>query len=325
MTNERIIQIDSVDAYNKLYGWETLHPLVTVVNHANPMASDLIHSRLRSTLVALLAKNYGLYALFLKQGDGCSIRYGREKYDYQEGTVVSFKPGQVVEVEWDESRPMPPSRGLLFHPDLLYGTQLARRINDYTFFDYDQREALHLSEREQHTMVELFDKIEEELQHPIDKHSQTLITDTIALMLDYCMRYYDRQFITRHKVNSDILTAFHQQLREYFVSGHPERRSAEGRLLPTGRKNGLPTVAYFADKACLSPNYFGDLISKESGTTAQRHIQDAVIERSKQLLVETRLPVSEIAYQLGFEYPQHFSRLFKSRTSMTPNEYRLTA
>ena len=122
MTNERIIQIDSVDAYNKLYGWETLHPLVTVVNHANPMASDLNHSRL----------NYGLYALFLKQGDGCSIRYGREKYDYQEGTVVSFKPGQVVEVEWDESRPMPPSRGLLCHPDLLFGTQLARRINDYT-------------------------------------------------------------------------------------------------------------------------------------------------------------------------------------------------
>ena len=302
MTNTRIIQIDSVDAYNKLYGWETLHPLVTVVNHANPMASDLNHSRL----------NYGLYALFLKQGDGCSIRYGREKYDYQEGTVVSFKPGQVVEVEWDESRRMPPSRGLLFHPDLLFGTQLGRRINDYTFFDYDQREALHLSEREQRMVVELFDRIEEELQHPIDKHSQTLITDAIGLLLDYCMRYYDRQFITRHKVNSDILTAFHQQLREYFVSGHPER-------------NGLPTVAYFADKACLSPNYFGDLISKESGTTAQRHIQDAVIDRSKQLLVETRLPVSEIAYQLGFEYPQHFSRLFKSRTGMTPNAYRLTA
>ena len=161
-------------------------------------------------------------------------------------------------------------------------------------------------------VVELFDRIEEELQHPIDRHSQTLITDAIGLLLDYCMRYYDRQFITRHKVNSDILTAFHQQLREYFVSGHPER-------------NGLPTVAYFADKVCLSPNYFGDLISKESGTTAQRHIQDAVIERSKQLLIETRLPVSEIAYQLGFEYPQHFSRLFKSRTGMTPNEYRLTA
>ena len=286
---ERIIQIDSVDAYNKLYGWETLHPLVTVANHPNPMASDLNHSRL----------NYGLYALFLKQGDGCSIRYGREKYDYQEGTVVSFKPGQVVEVEWDESRPMPPSRGLLFHPDLLYGTQLARRINDYTFFDYDQ-------------LVELFDRIEEELQHPIDRHSQTLITDAIGLLLDYSMRYYDRQFITRHKVNSEVFLVFQKQLKEYFENGHPER-------------NGLPSVAYFADKACLSPNYFGDLISKETGITCQHHIQDAVIDRSKQLLLETKLPISEIAYQLGFEYPQHFTRLFKAKTGMTPNEYRLTA
>ena len=242
---ERIFEIDSVDAYNKLNGCETLHPLVTVVNHDNPMSSGLNHSRL----------NYGLYALFLKQGDGCSIRYGREKYDYQEGTVVSFKPGQAVEVEWDESRPMPPSRGLLFHPDLLYGTQLAQRIHDYTFFDYDQREALHLSEREQHMVVELFDRIEEELRHPIDRHSQTLITDAIGLLLDYCMRYYDRQFITRHK----------------------------------------------------------------------GHIQDAVIDRSKQLLVDTRMSVSEIAYQLGFEYPQHFSRLFKSRTGMTPNEFRMIA
>ena len=302
MTNNRIIQIDSVDAYNKLYGWETLHPLVTVVNHAEPMASDLNHSQL----------NYGLYALFLKQGDGCSIRYGREKYDYQEGTVVSFKPGQVVEVEWDESRPMPPSRGLLFHSDLLYGTQLGRRISDYTFFDYDQREALHLSEREQHMVVELFDRIEEELHHPIDRHSQTLITDAIGLLLDYCMRYYDRQFITRHKVNSEVFIAFQKQLKEYFENGHPER-------------NGLPTVAYFADKACLSTNYFGDLISKETGTTAQRHIQDAVIERSKQLLIETRLPISEIANQLGFQYAQHFTRLFKAKTGITPNEFRQSA
>ena len=299
---ERIFEIDSVDAYNKLNGCETLHPLVAVVNHDNPMSSGLNHSRL----------NYGLYALFLKQGDGCSIRYGREKYDYQEGTVVSFKPGQAVEVEWDESRPMPPSRGLLFHPDLLYGTQLAQRIHGYTFFDYVQREALHLSEREQRMVVELFDRIEEELRHPIDRHSQTLITDAIGLLLDYCMRYYDRQFITRHKVNSDILSTFQQLLREYFEKGHPER-------------NGLPTVAYFASKVCLSPNYFGDLISKETGTTAQRHIQDAVIDRSKQLLVDTRMSVSEIAYQLGFEYPQHFSRLFKSRTGMTPNEFRMTA
>ena len=151
MAEKKIIQIDSVDAYNKMYGWETLHPLVTIVNHTTEPPVSMNHSRL----------NYGLYALFLKQGAGCSIRYGREKYDYQEGTVVSFKPGQVVEVEWDESKPMPASRGLLFHPDLIYGTPLAKHIHDYTFFDYDQREALHLSEREQRIVSDLLDSIEE--------------------------------------------------------------------------------------------------------------------------------------------------------------------
>jgi AraC-like DNA-binding protein len=225
---------------------------------------------------------------------------------------VTHAPGEVFTVEWNKDLPMPPSRGLLFHPDLLYSTPLGKKIKDYSFFDYGDHESLHLSQAERTVIMALMDQIETEMQHAIDKHSQTLITDTIALMLDYCLRYYDRQFITRHKVNSEVFMAFQQQLREYFVNGHPER-------------HGLPTVAYFADKACLSPNYFGDLISKESDTTAQRHIQDAVIERSKQLLIETRLPVSEIAYQLGFEYPQHFSRLFKLRTGMTPNEYRLTA
>ena len=322
---QKIYEVDSIDGYNKWYGRETLHPLVTVID-IKESPEWLNGATLR----------YGVYGIFLKQGAGCSVRYGREKYDYQEGTIVTHAPGEVFTVEWkgqsseshpssledgrvaldegvaNKDLPMPPSRGLLFHPDLLYGTPLGKKIKDYSFFQYGDHESLHLSQAERTVIMALMDQIETEMQHAIDRHSQTLITDTIGLMLDYCLRYYDRQFITRHKVNSDILTAFHQQLREYFVSGHPER-------------NGLPTVAYFADKACLSPNYFGDLISKESGTTAQRHIQDAVIERSKQLLIETRLPVSEIAYQLGFEYPQHFSRLFKSRTGITPNEYRLTA
>ena len=298
MAEDRIIQIDSVDAYNKMYGWETLHPLVTVVNHTETLAS-LNHSRL----------NYGLYALFLKQGDGCSIRYGREKYDYQEGTVVSFKPGQVVEIEWDESKPMPASRGLLFHPDLIYGTPLAKRIHDYTFFDYDQREALHLSEREQRIVSDLMDSIEEELQHPVDKHSQTLITDSIGLFLDYCMRFYDRQFITRKKVNSDIMSNFEYNLAEYFRSGEAERK-------------GLPSVAYFADKACLSAGYFGDLIKKETGLTAQRYIQNKVIDLSKQYVMDSEMSINQVAYKLGFQYPQHFTRLFKQQVGMTPTEYR---
>ena len=298
---KRIVVVDNIDTYNKWYGQETLHPLVTVVDQRT--TPEWFNG---ATL------RYGLYGIFLKQGAGCSARYGRERYDYQEGTIVTHAPGEVFTTEWDESRPMPPSRGLLFHPDLLYGTMLSQKIKEYSFFQYGEFESLHLSQAERMVIVTLMDQIEQEMQHAIDKHSQTLITDTIGLMLDYCMRYYDRQFITRHKVNNEVFLAFQKQLKEYFENGHPEQ-------------NGLPTVTYFADKACLSPNYFGDLISKETGTTAQRHIQDAVIERSKLLLIESKLPVSEIAYKLGFEYPQHFTRLFKSRTGKTPNEFRQSA
>jgi len=298
MAVDNIIQIDSVDTYNKMYGWETLHPLVTVVNHKLPL-ERLNHSRL----------NYSLYALFLKQGEGCSIRYGREKYDYQAGTMVCFKPGQVVAVEWDDSRPMPASRGLLFHPDLIYGTPLSKRIHDYTFFDYDQREALHLSEREQRIVSDLLDSIEEELRHPVDKHTQTLVTDAIGLLLDYCMRYYDRQFITRHKQNSDIIGRFQHELEDYLRSGEAELK-------------GLPTVTYFAEKAFLSPGYFGDLIKKETGLTAQRYIQNKIIDLSKQYVMDPNLTINQVAYKLGFQYPQHFTRLFKQQVGVTPSEYR---
>jgi len=150
------------------------------------------------------------------------------------------------------------------------------------------------------------------MEHPVDHHSQTLITDTISLLLDYCMRFYDRQFITRHKVCSDIFSMFEQHLKNYFEQGHPEQ-------------NGLPSVSYFADKACLSTSYFGDLIKKETGTTAQHHIQDAIIDRSKQLLIENELTISEISYRLGFQYAQHFTRLFKAKVGMTPIQYRKQA
>ncbi len=293
--------LDSIDQYNKWYGKETLHPLVTVINH------DSIPEWMNGATL-----RYKVYGLFLKQGEGCIARYGRETYDYQEGTVVTFAPGQTVTTEWREDLPMPPSRGLLFHPDLIHGTALGRKIHDYTFFDYGQREALHLSERERTIVITLMEQIEAELEHPVDNHSQTLITDAIAMLLDYCMRYYDRQFITRHKQCSEVFSQFERQLKEYFENGHPER-------------NGLPSVAYFADKACLSASYFGDLIKKETGTTAQHHIQHAIIERSKHLLREGDQGISEIAYRLGFLYSQHFTRLFKAQTGMSPSQYRKQA
>ena len=295
------ISIDNISAYNE-YGQESLHPLVTLVHQ--PFTPEWFNGA---------SLNYQIYALFLKQGDGCSARYGRETYDYQAGTVVTYAPGQTLVVEWDEqSNPMPASRGLLFHPDFIHGTPLGKKIHEYGFFDYGQREALHVSEREKNIIVGLLDRVQEELEHPIDHHSQTLITDHISMLLDYCMRYYDRQFTTRHKVCSELFSAFERQLRNDLNQGLTEQ-------------NGTPSVAYFAEKACLSTGYFGDLIKKETGITAQHHIQNAVVERAKHLIIENQLTISEIAYQLGFQYTQHFTRLFKSKTGMTPSEYRVSA
>ncbi len=298
MANENFILVDSVDVYNKTFGLDTLHPLVSVVD-LSKATKTLRRARM----------HYGVYALFLKHGEGCSLHYGRQKYDYQEGTVVSFAPGQVVDIEFSDDDPAPEAFGLLFHPDLIYGTPLAERIRRYTFFEYSEREALHLSSAEQAIVTAILVQIAQELEHPVDKHSQGLIVDAIGLLLDYCMRYYDRQFITRHRVNSDILTRFEQHLREYFDNGHPER-------------NGLPTVSYFADKACLSPSYFGDLIKRETGITAQRYIQNKVIDLSKQYVLDPSLSVNQVAYRLGFQYPQHFTRMFKKMVGVTPSEYR---
>lgn len=297
---KEIIQLDCIDKYNKLYGLETQHPLVAVI--------DLTQA---SHIVNHIRMTYGLYALYLKNGVQCTLHYGRQLYDYQEGTIVSFAPGQTVGVDSDEDEMKPEVRGLLFHPDLIYGTPLAEHISQYTFFDYGQTESLHLSETERQMILDLFENTRSELNHPVDRHSQNIIVDRIKLILDYCMRFYDRQFVTRHKANSDILIKFEADLKEYLNSKQTEL-------------TGLPTVAYFADRACLSPGYFGDLIKKETGMTAQHHIQQKVIERAKQHIRAGQLTINQIATLLGFQYPQHFIRLFKRETGLTPREYRLS-
>lgn len=295
-----IIHLDSVDVYNKLYGLPTQHPLVAVVDLKNA-----------KSFVSNAKINYGLYALFLKNGISCTLKYGRKYYDYQEGTIVSIAPGQVIGVgEVDTSVPHD-VYGLLFHPDIIYGTELGNKISRYTFFGYDQNEALHLSERERGIIIDCLHKIEYELSCPVDKHSRNLISVQIELVLDYCLRFYDRQFCTRTKVNNDILVKFEHLLNSYFNSKEPIR-------------NGLPSVKYFADKVFLSPGYFGDLIKKETGRTAQEYIQKKIIELSKSRLLATKQNISEVAYSLGFQYPQHFSRLFKREVGCTPVEYRTT-
>lgn len=295
---ENIIQIDSIDDYNRGMGLVTRHPLVTVV--------DTTVAKHRFNHVRL---NYGLYAVFLKRGEGCRLRYGRRSYDYQDGTIVCLAPGQTVEVDIPDDAPPTHALGLLFHPDLIHGTSLGAKIGGYTFFDYSENEALHLSEHERDIITDCLRKIEFELSYPVDKHSRRLLCVQIEMVLDYCLRFYDRQFCTREKVNSDILSRFEQLLADYFNSGRP-------------RREGLPSVAAFADMVCLSPGYFGDLIKRETGRTAKEYIQRKVISTAKQRLLGSADSVSEIAYDMGFQYPQHFTRLFKREVGCTPGEYR---
>jgi len=213
-------------------------------------------------------------------------------------------------VETDGQVYQPKGYALVFHPDLVHGTSLAKAMNDYNFFSYNSNEALHLSDRERQIVLDCFSKIEYELQQNIDKHSKKLIASNIELFLNYCERFYDRQFITRDNVNKGILEKFEELLNGYFSSDKPQ-------------KIGLPSVAYFADELHLSANYFGDLIKRETGKSAKEYIHTKIVDIAKNKAHNTDKTVNEIAYELGFKYPQHFTRLFKNVTGLTPNEYRM--
>lgn len=288
---------DSAEAYNSAYGLPTYHPLVTAV--------DLKES---SVPFSSSVCNYGMYAVFLKKGVQCTIKYGRQKYDYQKGSVVTFAPGQKVEFHTDTPHIGSDVLGVLFHPDLILGTPLGEKIHRYGFFDYSQLEAVHLSQQEHDIFVDCFNKIRAEVEHPVDRHSADLLCANIQLMLEYLYRFYDRQFITRHHVNSGVVADFERALREYFDSGRS--------------RDGLPTVSYFAGNASLTPGYFGDLIKKETGTTAQEMISQHIVGVAKHKLLSSDEDVAVIAYDLGFQYPQHFTRLFRRITGMSPTQFR---
>ena len=295
---EDLIRFDSVDQYNTFNQQETLHPLVTVI--------DLSTASPRRK-----ASQYmGCYGIFLKDVVCGDLRYGKEYYDYQEGTLVFMSPGQVFTVENDGEFYQPKGHALVFHPDLLLGTSLNTKMTEFSFFGYQVNEALHLSQRERQLVMDCFGKIKYELEHAIDKHSRKLIVANIELFLDYCIRFYDRQFITRDTIHKGVLARFESLLGSYFTSDKPQTI-------------GLPSVAYCADALNLSAKYFGDLIKKETGQTAQEYIQMKVIEAAKEKIFDGSKSVNEIAFELGFKYPQHFSRLFKQRVGQSPNEYRI--
>ena len=292
-----ITKLDTVQHYCDLFGIEALHPLISIVDcdKMNPIR----HGR----------RLYNLYAVLLKDTDCGTMSYGRSLYDYEKGTVLFAAPGQVMGADDDGKLHQPAGWALVFHPELLRGTPLAQSMKEYTYFSYNANEALHLSEHERQTITECMEKIQAELQYPIDKHSRSLIVDNVKLLLDYCIRFYDRQFITRENLNSDILARFEAILDDYFHSSQPA-------------SDGLPTVQYCADKLCLSANYLSDLLRKETGMSALKHIQQKTLDVAKEMVFNTKKSVSEIAYELGFQYPQHFSRWFKKQAGCTPGEYR---
>lgn len=294
---EEIIKLDTVAGYNAMRGVGTLHPLVSVIDlsKANPLPAQTF--------------NFGLYAVYLKEFKCGELKYGRSHYDYQQGTLVFIAPGQVVGVQPKVKTFEPKGWALLFHPELIKGTSLGRHIHEYSFFSYDVNEALHISDKERQIVLDCFTKIEYELQQSIDRHSKTLIASNIELFLNYCTRFYDRQFITRDNANKGILEKFEELLNNYFSSENPATI-------------GLPSVAWCADALNLSPNYFGDLIKKDTGRSAQEYIQTKIIDIARNRIFDTDKSVSQVAYELGFKYPQHFTRLFKQKTGISPNEYR---
>ena len=294
---EKILRIDSVSEHDKFYDKENLHPLVSVIDFSGAVPA-IFASRM----------NFGFYAVYLKDVRCGDLKYGRHTYDYQDRTLVFVAPGQVINVNINNDY-RPQGYALLFHPDLIHGTALGKHILDYTFFSYESREALHLSEKERKIVLDCFFKIKYELEQGTDKHSKMLIAANIELFLNYCVRYYDRQFITRHDINHNNIQKFENLLNEYFLSDKPQNI-------------GLPAVTYFADQLNLSPNYFGDMVKKETGKTAMEYIQLKVMDLAKERLLNVERSVSEIAYELGFKYPAHFTRTFKKHTGQAPVEYR---
>ncbi|MEY2792786.1 MAG: hypothetical protein RJA76_778 [Bacteroidota bacterium] len=294
--------ITDLAKYNADNNHPTLHPLVSVIDYSKASIRQWGE-------VSSIKFQYGLYCIFLKDIKCGDLVYGKQHYDYQDGTLVFFAPGQFAIMENPKEPYQPKGYGLIFHPDLFRGNPLAKRIFESNFFSYKTNEALHISEQEREIVLNCFEKIKLELSRPLDKHSKKLINSNIELFLNYCDRFYDRQFISREHINKSIISKFEGLVDQFFA-------------FKKTQTEGLPSVAFFAQELNLSPNYFGDLFKRETGQSVKDFIVMKLIDQAKVRIFESNKTVNEIAYELGFKYPQHFTRLFKQKVGVSPKEFK---
>ena len=300
---DQVLQIHSITQLNIAAGLPApKHPLVAVYGNKEMLKAD-------NTDYEGVKISSDMYAIMFKDKIEGSLRYGRTSYDFQHGTLIFIAPGQVMEghtYDFDENNE---SWMLVFHPDLIRKSTLGNNISAYTFFEYETNEALHLSVEEQAYLAGVVNQIRKEYSQNLDVHSHQLIISNLELLLNNCLRFYDRQFYTRTGFNKDLVTQFEHLLNVYFQSGKP-------------LDIGIPTVGYFGNELNMSPNYLSDLLKKETGVSAKGHINRIIIDKAKTALLSSSLPISQIAYDLGFDHPQSLTRLFKSKTGFSPNEYR---
>ena len=296
-----IIHLQSIDDLHKLFNLgNSQHPLITVLDFSKVNEHLIKNTKITMDFYSIMFKNY------------CknNFKYGRKAIDFQDGNLICIAPNQIIEIDNEiEDKEDKMGWGLFFHPDLIRSTSLNDHLKNYRYFDYDISEALHLSDKEKNVLFECIQKIQIELQENIDVYSQYIIVSTIELLLNYCSRFYGRQMITRSQTNKTIIAQIEIILAAYFSSAKI-------------KDIGLPSVKFLADNVHLSPSYLSDLLRKETGKNAQEHIHFYLIDEAKNLLLNSEKNVSEIAYDLGFEYPQYFNKLFKKKTGKTPMEYR---
>ena len=300
MHNKSVIyKVATISQLHEIIGFgKPKHPLITVIDYSKVNVESTLEKG---------SFTCSFYSVNFKKH--CSFLYGRQIYDHGEGTLHCTAPDQIISYDRKMEAGSTEGWGLYFHPELIRNTALGKKIHEYTFFLYSENEALHLSEQEKQTLLAVLSQMENEYNTNIDHYSHDLIISNIELLLNYCRRFYGRQFITRRNQSNDLIVKFEKLLHDYFVSG-------------SNQMTGLPTVGYFADRMNVSPNYFSDLLKSETGKSAQEHIHFHLVEKAKSVLLSTDMNINEIAYELGFEYPNNFSKFFKQKTGVSPLKFR---